>query len=181
MEFSLQNKTFFLDSWIFFFTRTLFFATALIAAGEGQQYAPVPSLDVTSSPYADNLPFPWDDLELWIDNATDEFLDTLSTDELVSRSFNPIPILIILNDIGIMNILQHPFFLRTNTLQKRNVLDQPIFDPFVTAQNQRTVWTNLFVRKKNRSNLTQKHEELKYYLALQEESLLSALENTAQQ
>jgi hypothetical protein len=142
---------------------------------------PAPSLDVVSSPYADDLLFPWDDLELWIDNATDEFLDTISDDDVVSRTINPIPILIILNDIGILNILQQPFFLGTNTLQKRNVLDQPIFNPFITAQNDRTMWTNLFVRKKNRSNLTQKHEELKFYLALQEESFLSALENAAQQ
>src|SRR5579872_4402530 len=79
-----------------------------------------------------------------------EFFDTVATDH-ISRAINPVDIMIIFNLFGIPEILELPFFLRTNFLNKRTLLDQPIFEPD-RAEYPGTLVTGaaLFARKATR-------------------------------
>jgi len=108
-----------------------------------------------------------------------EFFDTVATDH-ISRAINPVDIMILFNLFGIPNILELPFFLRTNFLNKRPLLDQPIFEPD-RAQSQFpgkwVVGTSLFARKATRSNFTKDSDKLASYLSLSEELLIRRLQD----
>jgi len=107
-----------------------------------------------------------------------EYLDTTATDH-VSRAIDPIEIMTILNLLGIPSILELPFYLRTNIIHRRSLLDQPIFEPDRAEFPKPTVWgLSFFVRKTDRSNFTKNSTKLSSYISLTEEILISRLENS---
>jgi len=109
-----------------------------------------------------------------------EYLDTAGMDH-ISRAINPADIMIILNLLNVPTILQEPLFLHTNILNKRSLLDQPIFEPDrAEFPGSFVVGASAFANKINRSNFTRGSDNLKSYIALSQASLIGKLEATIQ-
>ena len=109
-----------------------------------------------------------------------EYLDTTGMDH-ISRAINPVDIMVILNLLGVPAILQEPLFLHTNILNKRSLLDQPIFEPDrAEFPGKWVIGTSAFARKTTRSNFTRGSDKLESWLALTQNSLISKLEDTIQ-
>lgn len=105
-----------------------------------------------------------------------EYLDTAGIDH-ISRTIDPVAIMAILNALNIPIILQEPLFLHTNILNKRSLLDQPIFEPDRPEfPGKWVVGVNAFARKTTRSNFTKHSNNLDSWLALSEDSLIRKLE-----
>lgn len=116
----------------------------------------------------------FDDIEN--DYLVNEYLDTAGMDHM-SRTIDPVVVMSILNLLGVPTILQEPLFLHTNILNKRSLLDQPIFEPDRPEFPGRWVTgMNAFVRKTDRSNFTRGSDKLESWLALTQNSLISKLE-----
>src|SRR4030095_1289199 len=106
-----------------------------------------------------------------------EFFDTVGMDHM-SRAINPSVIMALLNLFGIPKILELPFFLKSNILVKRSLLDQPLFEPKQAQYPGKwVVGTALFARKINRSNFTKNSDRLDSYLSLAEALFIQRLEN----
>jgi len=107
-----------------------------------------------------------------------EYLDTTATDRVVN-SIDPKVIMTILNFIDAPAILELPFYLHTNIIHKRSLLDQPIFEPDRAEFPKFTVsGVSFFVRKTDRSNFTKNSTKLSSYISLVEELLISRLQNS---
>ncbi len=105
-----------------------------------------------------------------------EYLDTTGMDH-ISRAVNPVEIMVILNALGVPAVLQEPLFLHTNILNKRSLLDQPIFEPDRPEfPGKWVVGLNAFARKTTRSNFTRGSDKLESWLALSQNSLIARLE-----
>ncbi len=105
-----------------------------------------------------------------------EYLDTTAIDRMC-RVINPAEIMVILNLLGVPSILQEPLFLHTNILNKRSLLDQPIFEPDRPEfPGKWVVGLNAFARKTTRSNFTRGSDKLDSWLALSQDSLIRKLE-----
>ena len=112
------------------------------------------------------------------DPFINEFLDTVGSD-LPTRKVDPSDIINLLCEIGAKEILKTDFFLHTNSLNQRSLLDEPLFEadrchfasPWV-------IGTHMFARKKNRSNFTFRSTCADSYLALSEPTLLDRIQNT---
>lgn len=105
-----------------------------------------------------------------------EYLDTAGMDH-ISRAINPAEVMVLLNLLNVPAILQEPLFLHTNTLNKRSLLDEPIFEPDrAEFPGSFVVGVMPFVRKTNRSNFTKNSTKLESYVALAEATLISKLE-----
>lgn len=109
-----------------------------------------------------------------------EYLDSAGADH-ISRAINPVTIMTILNALNVPTILQEPLFLHTNILNKRSLLDQPIFEPDrAEFPGKFVVGTSAFARKTERSNFTRGSDKLESYIALSQASLIAKLEDTIQ-
>ena len=107
-----------------------------------------------------------------------EYLDTAGADH-ISRAINPANIMVILNQLEVPTILQEPLFLHTNILNRRSLLDQPIFEPDrAEFPGKFVVGTSAFVHKIDRSNFTRGSDKFKSYVSLAEASLIAKLEKS---
>lgn len=105
-----------------------------------------------------------------------EFFDTVGMDHM-SRAINPVQVMMLLNLFGIPPILELPFFLHTNFLNKRPLVDQPIFEPDrAEFPGKWVVGTHLFAHKIMRSNFTKTSDKLNSYLAISEALLIERIE-----
>lgn len=110
-----------------------------------------------------------------------EYLDTAGMDH-ISRAISPANIMAILNHLGVPGILQEPLFLHTNILNKRSLLDQPIFEPDrAEFPGSFVVGASAFGHKIERSNFTKDSDKLESYIALSQASLIAKLENAIKQ
>ena len=110
-----------------------------------------------------------------------EYLDTAGMDH-ISRAIDPIAIMTILNLLHVPALLQEPLFLHTNILNKRSLLDQPIFEPDrAEFPGSFVVGATAFAHKIDRSNFTRGSTKLKSYIALTQASLIAKLEQTIEQ
>src|ERR1700722_17177314 len=114
-----------------------------------------------------NLDFDWisfDDEDGYQD--MNEFFDTVAMDHM-SRAINPVDVMMLLNLFKIPPILQFPFFLHTNFLNKRSLFHQPIFEPDRPEfPGKWVVGSSLFARKAYRSYFTKDSDKLSSYLAI---------------
>ena len=136
-----------------------------------------PILAEGDSHFLDNIDDPFDFLDDE-DPFIAEFLDTVGAEQL-TRQVDPIGIIDLLNGIGAVNLLLEDFFLRTNVLNKRSPLDEPIFEPDrAKFPDDWIIGAHVFVRKTDRANFTSDSTNLKSYLALKEPTLLDLLQNS---
>jgi len=112
------------------------------------------------------------------DPFINEFLDTVGSD-LPTRKVDPSDIINLLCEIGAKEILRTDFFLHTNPLNQRSLLDEPLFEPdrchFASSW---IVGAHIFARKKDCSNFTFRSTCINSYLALNEPTLLDRIQNT---
>lgn len=108
------------------------------------------------------------------EDISDNFLDT----EVPLRAIDPVAIMMILDAIGAPALLQEPLYLHTNILNKRDVLDFPLFEPIGCGAL--CGWhfdTSFFYNQMNRAYFTKDSSDLDSYLALSKPSLIDAIEN----
>ena len=112
------------------------------------------------------------------DPFSNEFLDTVGNDHM-NRGPSPEIIIEFLLGLGVLNILKEPLFLHTNELNKRSLLDQPIFEPDRPQfPGLWVVGASAFANKTNRSNFTKNSDRFDSYVALTQQSLLEKLANS---
>lgn len=115
------------------------------------------------------------DFDFENDPILDEFLDAGT----ILRAPDPQSIIDILVGLNALCILQQQFFLKTNKLNTRSLLDLPVFQSKITYDNKWSIRFYAFWNKINRSKFTAKSTNLCSYLALCSPSLINALENGA--
>lgn len=91
------------------------------------------------------------------------------------NGLSPLDILTILNEIQIINILKIPFFLQTDSLFTRSILDLPMIDTTTYLQRKEDMMylTSLFLEKGKTGD-----EFFQKYLNLRSPELIEAIENT---
>ena len=134
--------------------------------------------DVESIHFLDDFddPFSFDD----DDPLISEFLDTVGA-EILTRQVPPFEIVTFLvTKLGAIELLQEDLFLHTNPLNKRSMLDEPIFVPDrATFPGKWVVGAHVFAWKMDRANFTKNSTNLSSYLALTQPTLIERLQNTA--
>lgn len=86
----------------------------------------------------------------------------------------------VLKAVGAFKILQQNIFLHTNPLNQRSLLDYPTFDPNQCCyENDWTLGSQIFYNQMTRTNLTKHSTNLACYVALNQPTLLDALEKSA--
>jgi len=138
------------------------------------------NLDTTSNT-ENNQSFNFDN-DFFFDDDDDpfinEFLDTVGSD-LPTRKIDPSDIINLLCEIGAKEILKTDFFLHTNRLNQRSLLDEPLFEPDrCSFASSWVIGAHIFARKKDRSNFTFRSTSINSYLALSEPTLLDRIQNT---
>lgn len=120
----------------------------------------------------------FDDFDLFQDDYFGDMLDS-SEANLVTRLAPQDVIDIIKLGAGEdMALLQQNFFLRTNDLNLRNILDMPVFEPqTLYPPTKWTVGGQLFWNKTGKSNFTKDETGLAFYLALTQPNFLDVIEN----
>lgn len=139
------------------------------------------SIFLMGSIHAETKDFDFDNIFFEENDEFMEYLDTAGMDH-ISRTINPADVMTLLNILNIPAILQEPLFLHTNVLNKRSLLDQPIYEPDrAEFPGHFVVGVMPFIRKTNRSYYTRNSTKLKSYLALAEATLIDKLENAINQ
>ncbi len=108
--------------------------------------------------------------------ATDTGLDEIALPS-TTKQFDPEKIIQILLDMGIVDILKENLFLRTNPLNKRNILDQPM--GFLDRRYKHDDWvlgSNFFYNEMTRCYFSQHSDAITSYLGLTQDSFLDKLD-----
>lgn len=120
-----------------------------------------------------------DDFEAYFNGLdSDANLDTMDP---ITKQFDPWSTILVLLDMNIVGILKQDLFLRTNPLNKRNILDQPMaaldkkykYDDWVLG-------SNLFYNETNRCYFAQHCDAITSYLGITQDGLLEQLKIAAQ-
>lgn len=123
-----------------------------------------------------------DEWELLDDRAFDSFLDSgcCITKPANCENEEAQGIIDILKEVGAFRILQQDLFLHTNPLNQRSLLDYPTFEPNQCCyQDDWTIGSQIFYNQMTRANLRKHSTNLASYIALNQESLIDALETSA--
>ncbi len=108
-------------------------------------------------------------------------LDTDDITTLLHRScaLSPEDIITFLVSAGVIPILEEDFYLRTNNLNTRSLLDLPTFEPLCCCETgpRWAVGFNAFANQTTRMFYTADSDKLSSYLALCEETVLEKIEN----
>ena len=121
----------------------------------------------------------FDDFDLF--SGDDDLSDMLDASN-VSLSMTRLPPQDILDLLKLgagthMELLQQNFFLRTNPLNVRNILDMPVFEPAtIYPPSQWTLGGHLFWNKTSKSKFTGEHTGLQSYLAILQPNFLDVIE-----
>jgi hypothetical protein len=107
-----------------------------------------------------------------IDSGVESYLEQSAG---MTKNHNPLTILILLNSIGIMDVLRAPFFLKTSMLGQKSTLDRPMADSLLFLQKRNTMvcMPELFVEYLSTSD-----EFFSDYFATGASNFLDALQNS---
>ena len=114
------------------------------------------------------------------DMALDNFLDIdASPGFSMIRATNPTVILNALLSVNAIAILEQNLYLKSNPLHSRDILDSPLFDPHPSFYDDDSVvgFHSFFTQMVDCDYTRDKHY-LKSYIALSEQTLIDALENS---
>ena len=100
----------------------------------------------------------------------------------IRNSVPPSDVMDLLNDLNVVDLFQKDFFLRTNPLCSRNVIDLPMsmFDKNYAYDNW-IVGAEFFWNFTDRSFFDRKNDSIKAYLAIGDKDLLERLTATAKE
>ncbi len=118
---------------------------------------------------------------LFNDEYMDDMIDSndpISADSSLYR-IPPETIITLLKDLGALQILQEPFYLFTNSINSRDIIDYPDFEPRPCKQDEdrMLVW-HIFYNQTSHGYLTGHSTDMNKYLALEQDTLLEKLENS---
>ena len=119
----------------------------------------------------------FDDLIAFVDDPEITNLITNSAINVTRQAPSKNAVLVILKDLEIIQLLQENFYLRTNNLKSRSLLDYPEFTPF--RQNDcQTIFIDLFYNQTSRLNFTKDNSNICSYLGIFQPSFVQKLEKT---
>ena len=117
----------------------------------------------------------FDDLIAFADSdAGVEILD--NTEFVVTRTVSKAVIITILGDVDFFPLLQENFFLRTNILRSRSLLDYPEFIPWRHDKDKRAFYFDLFYNQTSRMFFNKESGNICTYLAVTSPSFIAAID-----
>lgn len=131
--------------------------------------------------YPVNTPTPrdtFDDLIAFIDNNSDVCEIIGNTNFERARSVTKADVLQVLNDVEGFALIQENFFLRSNVIRTRSLLDYPWTLPWRHDKDKKAVFVDLFYNQTSRAFFNHESSNICVYLALTQEGFLQRLENT---
>jgi hypothetical protein len=124
--------------------------------------------------YADNV------FDFFDSPESQELLDTADITTLLNRrcTLTPQFIVAFLVQAGIIPVLEEDFYLRTNNLNTRSLLDLPTFEPICSCETGKkwAVGFTAFYNQTTRMFYTADSDKLSSYIALCEETILQKIE-----
>jgi|GEM_PF-4431309 len=130
----------------------------------------IPPFPFYEDTFFDSMP----DEMSFIDSTLENYLDDAAG---IKKNINPVTILNILNSIGIMDLLEQPFFLQTRMLFQKNSLDDPLIDATTIIQGQKT---SLYMPSLFFEFLTTNDDFFEKYFALTAPGFLEAIKRSIQ-
>ena len=128
---------------------------------------------------AQEYDFPADDMDIFTNDP--DFDEMTFGPEDMTRT-TPVDTVKNLNDFGIVDLLQHNYYLRTNPLNKRNLLDYPLFlDQKLSYDCPWVVGAHGFYNQTPTSNFTSNSTAISSYLAVCDPALLADVQQTLEQ
>ena len=113
-------------------------------------------------------------------NAFDDFVIN-EINNAATRLPDPNDIIQLLVNLGALEILQEDLYLKTYPLDKRNVLDLPIFLPHTHETKPRSFGSYLFYNETSRMNFSHNSTCISSYLGICEPTLLEKIKTTLDQ
>lgn len=118
----------------------------------------------------------FDDLIAFVDSP--EVCEIIgNTNFEVTRTANKAAVLIFFQNIGVTNLLQENFFLRSNAIRTRSLLDYPWNLPWRHDKDRKTVFVDLFYNQTTRAFFTEDSSNICTYLSLTNDGFLQQLQN----
>lgn len=134
-----------------------------------------PSLSLSQSQPRDAF----DDLIAFVD--TPEVCEIIgNTNFEVARTTSKAAVLTLLENIGFTRLIQDNFFLRTNVIRTRSLLDYPWNLPWRHDKDNKAVFVDLFYNQTTRAFFTEDSSNICTYLALTNEGFIQRLEDIIQ-
>lgn len=119
----------------------------------------------------------FEDIFAWADSPEiADFIDT--TPIAVTRAATKESVLGFLFDFKVPELLQENFFLRSNNIISRSLLDYPEFLPFRHDKDKNAVYVDLFFNQTDRGFFTRSSSNICSYLAVTSPALQQKIENT---
>ena len=121
----------------------------------------------------------FDDIESFEESITlDNFIDTVSFENMPSRIIGAGDILPILESMGTFNILDQDFYLRTNPFAHRSLLDMPLWELHSCTEPTRwIVGAHAFWNHMDRSVFVCKNTNIDSYINFDQTTLFETLNN----
>jgi len=117
----------------------------------------------------------FDDLLDFVDNP--EMSDLISNTEFdTTRQASKETVVTVLNELGVPALLQENFFLRSNILKSRSLLDYIEFFPFRHDKDKRAVYVDLFYNQTSRAFFNKHSSNICSYLAISQAGFLGQFE-----
>lgn len=121
----------------------------------------------------------FDDLLSDIENNPG-YSDLITNSEfIVTRQASKKDIITALNSFGILKLLEENFFLRTNNLKSRSLLDYPEYLPWRHDKDKRAVYVDLFYNQTSRAFFNKNSSNICSYLGIGKESFMETLAEIA--
>ncbi len=118
----------------------------------------------------------FDDLIAFTDTeAGNQLLDESSF--AVTRQASKLDVVNLLNELGFFPLLQTNFFLRTNILRSRSLLDYPDYFPWRYDKDKRAVYIDLFFNITPRMNFSKESSNICSYLAVADPAFVAIVDN----
>ncbi len=119
----------------------------------------------------------FDDLIAFIDNSADTTSLIVNSSSAVVKDATKEDIITLLSDLEVFPLLQENFFLRTNNLNSRSLLDYPEFLPWRHDKDKRAIYVDLFYNQMSRMNFAKESSNICSYLAIAQPSFRAKVEN----
>lgn len=119
----------------------------------------------------------FDDLIAFVDDPSVADL-IISSNVQTTRAPSKQSILVLLNDLEIVPLLQENFYLRTNNLNHRSLLDYPEYFPFRHDKDKRAIYFDLFYNQTSRMNFTKESSNICSYLGIFQPSFITKVQTT---
>ncbi len=119
----------------------------------------------------------FDELVAFIDNSPDVCDIIETTNFNVPRTTTKTDVVNLLENAGVVNLLQENFFLRSNKIKSRSLLDYPFCWPWRHDKDKKAVFIDLFYNQTSRAFFTETSSNICTYLGLTQNSFLQTLQN----